>query len=207
MQHYFSTQPQSASRPGRVSFSYRGCDVALDTDSGVFSRTELDRGTWELLSALPQELSGDLLDMGCGYGPIGVAAGRRWPGLSVTMADVNPRACALAEQNAQKNGVPARTLVGDGYETLEGERFDWILQNPPIRAGKAVMYRLFAQAAAHLKPGGQLWLVMRKQQGAASAMTYLATLFGAVDCTAKKGGYWVLRCQTPLKDESKGQGA
>lgn len=62
-----------------MSFSYRGCDVALDTDSGVFSRTELDRGTWELLSALPQELSGDLLDMGCGYGPIGVAAGRRWP--------------------------------------------------------------------------------------------------------------------------------
>ena len=103
--------------------------------------------------------------------------------------------------------MTARTLVGDGYEMLQGERFDWILQNPPIRAGKAVMYRLFAQAAAHLKPGGQLWLVMRKQQGAASAMTYLATLFGAVDCTAKKGGYWVRRCQTPLKDESKGQGA
>lgn len=205
--HYYTAEPASAHHPGEVRFCYGGRELVFATDSGVFSRRELDRGTEVLLAALPEAIDGPVLDMGCGYGAIGVAVGARWPELSVIMADVNRRACDLARENARRNGVDAEVLESDGYAALAGRRFATILQNPPIRAGKAVMYRLFAQAAAHLKPGGQLWLVMRKQQGAASAMAYLATLFGAVDCTAKKGGYWVLRCQTPLKDESKGQGA
>ena len=198
MEHYFSADPQSGHKPATVAFAYRGHAVTLDTDSGVFSRTELDRGTWELLCALPDSLSGALLDMGCGYGAIGVAAGLCWPELSVTMADVNSRACELAERNARRNGVQARVCQSDGYAALADERYQWILQNPPIRAGKAVIYRMLADGARHLAPGGELWLVIRKQQGAPSAMAYLKTLFATVECAAKKGGFWVIRCFDPL---------
>lgn len=153
-----------------------------------------------LLAALPESVSGPVLDMGCGYGTIGVAVGARWPGLAVTMADVNRRACDLARENARRNGVRAEVLESDGYMALTGRRFATILQNPPIRAGKAVIYRMFADGAASLLPGGRLWLVIRKQQGAPSAMNYLATLFDEVAVVEKKSGYWVLRCAAPHQD-------
>ena len=142
--HYYTAEPSSDHRPGEVRFSYGGRDLVFATDSGVFSRRELDRGTEVLLHALPEDLTGPVLDMGCGYGAIGVAVGARWPGLAITMADVNRRACDLARGNAHRNSVQAEVLESDGYAALEGRRFAAILQNPPIRAGKAVIYRMFA---------------------------------------------------------------
>ena len=197
--HYYTAAPSSAHKPGQVKWTYRGHALSFATDSGVFSRTELDRGTEVLLEALPDTLSGPVLDMGCGYGAIGVAVGAHWRGIDVTMADVNQRACGLARENAAANGVRARVLESDGYERVLGERYAFILQNPPIRAGKAVIYRMFAAAAQCLLPGGELWLVIRKQQGAPSAMTYLRTLYAQVDAVEKKSGFWVLRCTGPLK--------
>ena len=97
----------------------------------------------------------------------------------------------------------AEVLVSDGYERIMGTRFDWILQNPPIRAGKAVIYRMFADAAQCLKPGGTLWLVIRKQQGAPSAMTYLRTFFTHVEAVEKKGGYWIIRCAQPVRQDTE----
>ena len=197
--HYFTPLPQSEHKPGEVRFAYRGVTLRFVTDSGVFSRTELDRGTEVLLNALPETLCGDVLDMGCGYGAIGVAVGARWGGCRVTMTDVNARACGLAEENAKQNGVSARVLQSDGYEALGEERFDWILQNPPIRAGKVVIYGMFAQAARRLNVGGSLWLVIRKQQGAPSAHKYLSTLFADVSIIEKEAGYWIFRCMRPLE--------
>ena len=192
--HYYTAEPSSDHRPGEVRFSYGGRDLVFATDSGVFSRRELDRGTEVLLAALPEAIGGPVLDMGCGYGAIGVAVGARWPELSVTMADVNRRACDLARENARRNGMRAEVLESDGYAALEGRRFAAILQNPPIRAGKAVIYRMFADGAKSLLPGGQLFLVIRKQQGAPSAQKYLSTLFGQVELLARDAGYWILCC-------------
>ena len=148
--HYYTAEPSSDHRPGEVRFCYGGRELVFATDSGVFSRRELDRGTEGLLAALSESVAGPVLDMGCGYGTIGGAVGARWPGLAVTMADVNRRACDLARENARRNGVRAEVLESDGYIALTGRRFATILQNPPIRAGKAVIYRMFADGAASL---------------------------------------------------------
>lgn len=202
--HYYTAVPTSAHKPAEVTFEYRGHRLSFATDSGVFSRTELDRGTEVLLDSLPESLSGSVLDMGCGYGVIGVAVGRHWPETRVTMADINQRACSLAAENAKVNGVNAVVLESDGYEKVMEERYDLILQNPPIRAGKAVIYRMFADAARCLKPAGELWLVIRKQQGAPSAITYLKTLYVQVDTVEKKSGFWIIRCLEALDQTAKG---
>lgn len=196
--HYYTSAPTSAHKPGEVTCEYRGHQLRFATDSGVFSRTELDRGTEVLLEALPETVSGAVLDMGCGYGVIGVAVGKHWPDTRITMADVNQRACGLSIENAKANGVEAVVLESDGYEKVIEEKYDLILQNPPIRAGKAVIYKMFADAAHCLNEMGELWLVIRKQQGAPSAMTYLKTLFEEVEAVEKKSGFWVIRCQKSL---------
>lgn len=198
--HYYTRSPASAHKPAEVRFAYRGHDLRFETDSGVFSRTELDRGTEVLLLSLPESVTGDVLDMGCGYGAIGVAVGCCWPDARVTMADVNERACGLARENAKQNGVAATVLEGDGYAQLLDRRFDIILQNPPIRAGKEVIYRMFRDAARCLAPGGSLWLVIRKQQGAPSAMKYLSTLYRGVRAVEKKSGFWVIVCEQPQEE-------
>lgn len=195
--HYYTQSPQSGHRPAQVTLSYRGCELSFSTDSGVFSRTEVDRGTEILLDTLPESVSGDVLDMGCGYGVIGVAVGKRWPECRVTMADVNERACELAQKNAQAAGVEAKVLQSDGFASILDASYDLILQNPPIRAGKAVIYRMFADAAKRLNEAGELWLVIRKQQGAPSALNYLCTLFEEVEVVEKKAGYWIMRCASP----------
>jgi len=193
--HYYTSAPTSAHKPATVDVAYRGHKLTFATDSGVFSRTELDRGTEVLLDALPEEVGGSVLDMGCGWGVIGVAVGKHWPDCKITMADINQRACALSAQNARANGVQATVLESDGYEKVMGNRYDLILQNPPIRAGKAVIYQMFADAAQCLNEQGELWLVIRKQQGAPSAMTYLKTLFADVEAVEKKSGFWIIRCR------------
>ncbi|MEG2186334.1 MAG: class I SAM-dependent methyltransferase [Clostridia bacterium] len=201
--HYYTAQPQSEHKPVSFDYEYRGQVLHFTTDSGVFSRTEIDRGTEVLLKALPQNLCGNVLDMGCGYGAIGVAIAKVWHECRVTMADINQRACELARENAAKNSVHAHVLESDGYARVMDRRFDVILQNPPIRAGKAVIYQMFADAAVCLAMGGSLWLVIRKQQGAPSAVSYLQTLFESVQAVEKKSGYWVLRCENPLEQSNE----
>ena len=196
--HYFTAAPQSEHKPSSFSTEYRGRALTYQTDSGVFSRTELDRGTEVLLDALPDEISGDVLDMGCGYGALGVAMAAVNPNARLVMTDVNERAAGLARDNARANGVQAETLVGDGYAAVAGRTFDWIFTNPPIRAGKQVIYKMFADGAASLNEGGVMILVIRKQQGAPSAITYLKTLFGEVETIEKKSGFWIIRCAQAL---------
>ena len=199
--HYYTPQPESKHKPGLVTYDYRGLSLRFETDSGVFSRTEIDKGTDILLRTLPETLSGDVLDMGCGYGVIGVSVGKCWKDTRITMADVNERACDLSRKNAMNNGVSAKVLVSDGYAQVLGNRYDLILQNPPIRAGKAVIYQMFADAATCLREGGQLWLVIRKQQGAPSALTYLRTLYRQAQVVEKEAGYWIFCCEEPIGQE------
>lgn len=194
--HYFTPLPQSEHKPARLAFSYRGHALVFDTDSGVFSRLQVDKGSELLLHCLPETMQGNVLDLGCGYGAIGLSVCKAYPACKVTLADVNERAVALAKANAQTNGLQVQTLVSDGFTALMDQRFDFILLNPPIRAGKQVIYGMFDQAPQQLTPEGELWMVIRKQQGAPSAMEHLQGLFKQVQAIEKKGGYWILRCRS-----------
>ena len=189
---YYTREPQSASRPVSCEFVYRGGTMRFRTDAGVFSRGELDPGTRLLLDALP-DLAGDVLDLGCGWGAIGVSLAKAMPGTRVTMADVNLRALELASGNAKDNGVTVETVESDGFSGLPGRLFDAVVTNPPIRAGKQVIYRMFADARDHLRPGGALYLVIRKQQGAESCIRYLQSIGYQTEKLDRSGGYWVVQ--------------
>ncbi len=193
--HYYTRVPQSESKPVLCEYSYRGIPLSFQTDAGVFSKGEVDAGTRLLLDALPEEMAGDILDLGCGWGVIGIAVKRKWPETRVMMADVNIRALELSRENAKRNRAGVSCVESDGMAALAGKTFDAVITNPPIRAGKQVIYRMFADAAKSLKPGGALYLVIRKQQGAESAMKYLQTIYGSVEKISKSGGFWVIRAQ------------
>jgi len=191
--HYYTRDPQSASRPAECSFTYRGTELTFRTDAGVFSRGEVDTGTRLLLEALPSEMRGEILDLGCGWGVIGISIARTWPETRVTMADVNTRALELSRENAKRNRADVICAESDGMAAFAGKRFDAVVTNPPIRAGKQVIYRMFADAAKSLAPGGALYLVIRKQQGAESCIRYLETIYGKVEKLDRSGGFWVLK--------------
>ena len=131
---------------------------------------------------------------------IGVSVGKKWPGCAIVMGDLNQRALGLAAKNARENGVTAQTVESDGLDAIPGA-FDFILTNPPIRAGKQAIYRMFAQCAGQLRPEGEMYLVIRKQQGAESAIRYLKTIFDQVDTIEKSGGFWIIRCRGGKQNE------
>ena len=192
---YYTREPESESRPAACAFTYRGRELHFMTDAGVFSRGELDTGTRLLLEALPAQLTGEILDLGCGWGPIGISIGAAMPETRVTMADVNLRALSWSRENAKRNGVQAEVLESDGFSAMGDRSFDAVVTNPPIRAGKQVIYQMFADARAHLKPAGSLFLVIRKQQGAESCIRYLKTLYASVEKLDRSGGFWVLEAR------------
>lgn len=199
-EHYFTSNPESAHRYAECDFTYRGHALHFRSDAGVFSRGEVDAGTRILLEALPEALSGRVLDLGCGWGPVGVSVGKMWPECDIVMSDVNERALGLAAENAARNGVKALTLCSDGLDAVDGV-FDCVITNPPIRAGKQVIYRLFHDCVEKLTPKGELYIVIRKQQGAESALKYLKTIYKTVDTIDKSGGFWVIRCRKGTNDE------
>ena len=188
---YYTADPSSESRPVPCAFPYRGHGLNFMTDAGVFSKGELDQGTRLLLDALPA-LTGDVLDLGCGWGAIGVSVAKANPGCRVVMADVNRRALQLSRDNLERNKTAAEVIESDGMAAVLDRRFDAVITNPPIRAGKQVIYKMFADASTHLNQGGALYLVIRKQQGAESCVKYLKTLFAQVEKLDKSGGFWVL---------------
>ena len=191
--HYYTENPNSAHDERRIALRALGNDLTFVTDAGVFSRDGLDRGTEVLLEALPP-LEGRVLDLGCGWGAVGVALGKRYPALDIVMTDINSRAVELARRNLAENGVTAAVLRGDGFDAVEG-RFDAIVTNPPIRAGKAVIYGLFARARDYLEPDGALYVVIRKQQGAPSALKYLKEIYSRAETVDRASGFHVLRAQ------------
>lgn len=198
-EQYFAKKPGCESRPVTFEAECLGTRASFETDAGVFSKGELDEGTRILLEALPP-LHGRVLDLGCGWGAVGVLLGKKYPEASLLLADINERAVALAARNLLRNGVKnARAVESDIYEGVDGA-FDFILTNPPIRAGKAVIYQMFDGAQAHLLPGGRLYVVIRKQQGAPSALKHMQARYASARVIAREKGFWVIECEGKRED-------
>jgi 16S rRNA (guanine1207-N2)-methyltransferase len=193
-EQYFTGDPQSKSNPEPLDIAFMGHALSFVTDAGIFSKGELDLGSRILLTALPENLKGRILDLGCGWGAIGIMIGVCHPEATIVMSDVNKRALSLASANAAHNGLAADCFLSDGFMNIPGD-FDIIVTNPPIRAGKQTIYRMFSACGDRLKPDGTLYIVIRKQQGASSAQAYLQTIFTQVSLAAKSKGYWVIKCQ------------
>ncbi len=194
--HYFTDNRDLPSNRREITYFFQGREYQFITDDGVFSKSEVDYGTHTLLKAAAEEdpLSGRVLDMGCGYGVIGIVLKGMNPDLDVTVSDVNQRALELAKLNSERNHAPVTAVYSDGLEGLSGEMFSAVLTNPPIRTGKKTVYRMFEEAHAHLADGGRFYAVIRRNQGAESAMNKLAELYGSCDLIDRSRGYWVLRC-------------
>lgn len=199
--HYFTDNRHLSENRKEISFRFWCFTLKLTTDNGVFSKEGVDFGTRVLLNTLlehKEELGGQLLDVGCGYGPIGISLKKAFPDKLVTMIDVNPRAVELAVLNAQHNQVDATILVSDVYQELHGNTYSDIITNPPIRAGKKVIYEIFEKAYDHLDSQGTLWVVIRKAQGALSAVTFITSIYGNCEVIHKEKGYFILKAKKSL---------
>lgn len=197
MDHYYSANPTSESNEREIKYEIKEKVLKFISDNGVFSKEHVDFATDFMLRTIIEDgLSGSVLDMGCGYGVIGVTVSNLCPSVSkVTMCDINNRAIDLATRNATRNKVAnAKIFASDGFENVEG-MFDVIITNPPIRAGKAVIYKMYEDAKNHLSDGGRFYLVINKKHGAPSTINHLNELYNEVEVLDKKAGFNVIRCK------------
>jgi 16S rRNA (guanine1207-N2)-methyltransferase len=195
--HYFDAQPSVASRPAEVTLSLPEGVVSLRTDRGVFSGGRVDPGTSILLRAIPRPPSGgDLLDLGCGYGPIAVTLARRSPGATVWAVDVNERALDLVRENAAALGL-ANVRAAKPSEVPSDVRFDAIWSNPPIRIGKHALHELLLSWLGRLRVGGHAWLVVQKHLGGDSLAAWLTEQGYPTSRLGSKQAYRVLEVSGP----------
>lgn len=200
-EHYYSKQPAVESDEQQFSHVLRGQQLHFYSDRGVFAKKGIDLGSQLLIESLIISNEARIIDVGCGYGPIGLTLAKESPTRLVTMIDINERAVKLAAKNAVLNGITnVRIYESNLFSAVLERDFDAVITNPPIRAGKRVVYELFDSAYQMLTGGGQLWVVIHKKHGAASAFRKLSETFERVEEVTKKKGYRIF-CAT--KTESK----
>lgn len=193
MSHYFMNDENLAKNRRDISFRFLGRSFSFVSDDGVFSKDTLDYGTRVLVErVLDHSLGKRVLDLGCGYGPVGIFVKSFQPETEVTMLDINERAVELAKLNVERYKMENRVLCSNLYTEVANETFDEIISNPPIRAGKTVIYQIFREAYTHLNANGRLWVVIRKNHGAKSAMKEIEAIFGNCEVLDKEKGYFIL---------------
>jgi 16S rRNA (guanine1207-N2)-methyltransferase len=195
LNHYYTNDPDLAHDEHSFDFELGGHSLRFTSDNGVFSKHTVDFGSRVLIATiLAEELpAGPILDVGTGYGPIGLALAKHFPDRQVTMSDVNERALALAQRNATDNDISNVTIVESSmYDQIDGQ-FGVIVTNPPIRAGKTIVSGILAGAAEHLLPHGQLYAVIQKKQGAPSALKLMKTIYPDASIVKKEHGYYILK--------------
>ena len=196
MSQYYDKEPQSASNERTISFELFDKNITLITDNGVFSKNKVDEGSlYFLRTILPLNLGKKILDIGCGYGTIGLSIALFKKEARVDLADINTRALTLCAKNAQNLGIKDRVNIinSDIYQNIEDIKYESIVVNPPIRAGKIVTYAMYEGAKQRLIDGGCLYVVIRKAQGAETAARYIEQLFGNIKMLDRHKGYHIYR--------------
>jgi len=193
--HYFSEKPTIKSKQKHIKEKVLDHSFTFCVDHGVFSKGGLDFGTRLLIETFRKpEVDGQIADVGCGWGPIGIVLAKNYSGIHVQMVDINERSVSLTKENARINDIANVTIrqnnLLDGFGKTE---FAAIVTNPPIRAGKDVVFAIYQQAKRLLNSGGDLWVVIQKKQGAASTMRKLEELGFEVTTENKQKGYLIIR--------------
>ena len=194
MAHYYTNNINLKSEESRITFRYREHDIVFISDYGVFSKERVDYGSRVLLEEIdikPNQKK--LLDVGCGYGTLGISLKKEFPWISADMVDVNERAVHLANESINYNKVSdAKAYQSNIYENVEGT-VDIIVSNPPIRAGKKVVFEILEKAYDHLNKYGELVIVIQKKQGAPSAKKKMEDVFGNCEIVTRDKGYFILK--------------
>jgi 16S rRNA (guanine1207-N2)-methyltransferase len=192
-EHYFSENPKSKSRLGLVRTYFRGRPFEFLTSSGMFSKNRIDLGTRLLVECMTLPERGCILDIGCGYGPVGIAAATFRPEVQVIMADVNHRAAWFAKQNTEMNCLSnVEVRVGNLYRPVEDFAFDCVLSNPPVSAGMSTVKAIICEAPKHMADKGILQMVVRSKVAGKRFLDFFEEAFGNVDVLARESGYRVL---------------
>ena len=194
MTHYYTDNNNLASNKREFDYYFDNEVFRFTTDNGVFSKKNIDYGSYILIKTIYKlNLGNSLLDLGSGYGPIGIILKRFNPNVEIEMVDVNSRATELAKLNCQSNKTDIKVHLCENILELNNN-FDTITLNPPIRAGKKVIYDLYDKSKEKLNDGGHLYIVIRKAQGANSSISKLETLFNKVVVINKDSGYYIIDC-------------
>jgi 16S rRNA (guanine1207-N2)-methyltransferase len=203
MAHYFENTPSKKIKEYEFQTILFDERFIFKTAEGMFSKEEVDYGSRILLKYAQITENSDVLDFGCGYGPIGIVVQKRFPTINMTCADVNERAVEYAKVNAKVNKVHITATVSNGFDYFQNLQnlpkehastpalFDTILFNPPFSAGKKVCMDLIAQAKLHLKPNGTLQIVAPKKKGGESLAKHMHEVYGNIEVLGKSGGFWV----------------
>lgn len=198
MSHYYSYDPNLKSKKSEVQYTFKGTLVKLNSDLGVFSKERVDFGTNVLLNSLSDELLDSVqsvLDLGCGYGVIGISLAKKYPNMSVQMVDVNQRCVELTNENIKNNNIKnAKAIESDVYSNVKNN-YDMIISNPPIRAGKEVVFKIVSGAINHLNNNGFVIVVIQKKQGAPSLIKKMEEVFGNIEVINKEKGYYILKSE------------
>lgn len=195
MNHYFSEKPEIKSEKRIIKYTIQNKKFEFITDNGVFSKSKVDFGTDLMLNEFLKKnrnLKSEgikILDIGCGYGVISVILKSFYPEASVTLSDVNERALELSEENLKKYNINGYEIIKSNvFEKIEG-KFDMILSNPPIRAGKDTIFKIYTEAYEHLNKDGEFYCVIQTKHGAKSTQKKLVEIFGNCDTVTIDGGY------------------
>ena len=192
MSHYYDKEVNLKSERKSFNFLFNNKKFEFMTDNGVFSKGFIDFGTQQMLNNFTESnLEGPILDMCCGYGVVGIIL-KKFTSSDIYMTDVNERAVELSKNNAKINKVDVSIYSGNLFDSLPNIKFKNILVNPPIRAGKEIVFKIYEGSYDRLLAGGELYVVIQKKQGAPSTIKKLEELFSEVTIIAREKGYYII---------------
>ncbi|MBI1969359.1 class I SAM-dependent methyltransferase [Candidatus Woesearchaeota archaeon] len=190
-EHYYTEKPGIPYHEQEIAIQFQGKKFTFFTAAGTFSKDRLDKGTETLIQHCILKPAWEVLDLGCGYGVVGILLKHFHPNVQVSMSDINHRAVQLARKNAKRYGLETEIRQGNMLEPFAGKQFDTILLNPPQVAGKEICFQMIEQSKEYLKRGGLLQLVARHNKGGKTLAEKMQEVFGNVKEIAKSGGYRV----------------
>jgi 16S rRNA (guanine1207-N2)-methyltransferase len=195
-EHYFSARPESKEKLGLIHTNLRGQSFTFLTSSSVFSKKRVDTGTRLLIETMTLPETGYVLDVGCGYGAVGIVAATLNPDLHIVMTDVNTRAVNLAKQNIEKNkAINAEARNGYLYEPVKEHMFNCVLSNPPVSAGMETVKAIITQAPMVMADKATLQMVIRSKTGGKILQSVFTETFGNSEVLARESGYRVLMAE------------